>query len=71
MRYAWSYVKLSAQMFYNERREAILFWLAQHMPRSLRYYATIMAAAEATSGKWSNTVVPELTVTDMLRRIEA
>ena len=71
MPYALSYARLSTEMFLRKLREDTLFWLARHMPRSLRYYAVIVASAEATTGKWSDTVVPELTVTDMLRRIEA
>lgn len=70
MLYTLCYARISTEMLIRKMREDTLFWLARHMPRSLRYYATVVAASEATTGKWSNTVVPELTVVEMLNRIE-
>lgn len=50
--------------------ENILHWLARKMPRLLRYWATIVSFAEATTGQYGDTIVPELTVAEMLKRIE-
>jgi hypothetical protein len=45
-------------------------WTARLVPRSLRYWVVIQSISEATTGPYSNTVVPELTAMDMLKRIE-
>jgi hypothetical protein len=34
----------------------------------LAYWCTIRVGAHATTGKWSNQIVPELTVADALQR---
>jgi hypothetical protein len=46
-------------------------WLrmARLVPRRLRYWCMIVSGAEATQGKWSNTVVPELTFMEALDRV--
>lgn len=54
----------------SQAKERVLLWLARKMPRSLRYWATIVAGAEATTGKYGNTIVPELKFVDVLKRIE-
>ena len=41
--------------------------LAYMLPRRLVYWATIRLAAEATTGQYNDTIVPELTVTEALR----
>jgi hypothetical protein len=46
-------------------------WLARHIPRWLRYWVVIVAAAEATTGPYSDTEVPALTLDLFLKRIEA
>ena len=51
-------------------KEKILMWLAWKLPRSLVYWAVIRVLAHATTGGYGNTVVPELTVADALRRWE-
>lgn len=45
-------------------------WLAWRLPRKLAYWATIRVGANATTGKYSNQVVPELAFTDVLKRWE-
>jgi hypothetical protein len=49
-----------------------LWWLrlARALPARLRYWAVIVAAAEATTGKYGATEVPALTIADLLQRIE-
>jgi hypothetical protein len=45
-------------------------WLAQRLPRRLRYWTVIVAGAEATTGEWADTEVPALLLPDLLKRIE-
>jgi hypothetical protein len=45
-------------------------WLAWKLPRKLVMWAAIRLTAFATSGKYSNTVVPELTAMDAIARWE-
>ena len=48
--------------------EKVWYWVASHLPKKLIYFATIMLAAETTTGEYSNTSVPELTVMDAIKR---
>jgi len=49
----------------KERVPVKIAWL---LPRSIVYFAAIRVAAAATTGKWSNQIVPELTAMDALQR---
>ena len=46
----------------------IWMWLAYRLPRRAVYFAAVRLVAHATTGKYSNTVVPELTAMDALTR---
>jgi len=52
------------------RKEKILLWLAYRIPRKFLYWIAIRIGAIVTTGKYSNTVVPELTFMEALKRIE-
>ena len=43
-------------------------WLSFRLPRKLVYFCAVRLFAEVTTGKYSSTVVPELTVIDALKR---
>ena len=43
-------------------------WLAFKLPKRLVYWAAIRLIAHATCGRYSATVVPDLTAMDALRR---
>ena len=43
-------------------------WFAWKLPRKLVYWASIRLIAHGTSGKFSKTIVPELTAMDALDR---
>ena len=49
-------------------REAVFTEIAWALPRNVAYWAAIRVLAEATTGPWSNTVVPELRATEALER---
>lgn len=49
--------------------DRIWLHLARLIPRRLRYWVMIVCGAEVTTGKWSSTVVPELTFMDALERL--
>lgn len=48
--------------------ESVWFWLAHKLPRRLVYFAAIRLGAEVTTGRWGNTVVPELRFMDAIKR---
>ena len=43
-------------------------WVAWSLPRGLVYWAAIRLMANATTGKHSGQIVPDLTAVDALRR---
>jgi hypothetical protein len=44
------------------------YWVASKLPKWLVMRATVRLAVYATTGKYSSTVVPELTVMEAIRR---
>ena len=52
----------------RRKREEILQWLAWKLPRRIAMWAAIRVIAHATQGEFSNTVVPELSAMEALRR---
>jgi hypothetical protein len=49
-------------------RERFWLWLARHCPKPLVYWCAIVLGAHATTGKYSHTIVPELSFMDALDR---
>lgn len=45
--------------------------IAKMLPRWLIKWATVVLISEVTTGKYSDTVVPELTAVEALRRFDA
>lgn len=57
--------------FLSDLKECKLkHWLANRIPRSIVYWSAIRVGVHATTGKYSSTVVPELTLLEALRRWE-
>ena len=50
--------------------DKIKLWIANRLPKWLVYWATIRLLAHVTGNKYSDTLVPELTVMDALERWE-
>ena len=48
--------------------ERATWFLAWRLPRKLVYFATVRLIAHATTGPYSQQVVPELSAIDALRR---
>ncbi|HET8627427.1 MAG TPA: hypothetical protein VFL91_08405 [Thermomicrobiales bacterium] len=63
-------VRFAVRYWRRRTSERVLLGAARRMPRQLRYWATVVAIAEATSGRYGSTVVPELRAVDVLARIE-
>ena len=66
MRYRWMLLQehaLRTQQVY------LPLAIAHRLPRWLRYWVTLDSIAKATTGKYGNTVVPELRAMDVLDRI--
>lgn len=45
-------------------------WLAWRLPRNLVYMAAIRLVAHATTGEYADTVVPEITAMEAVKRWE-
>jgi len=57
-------------MRFDVLKTNFMLWVARHLiPKRLRYWCVIVAAADATTGEYSNTVVPELSMVDMIKRV--
>jgi hypothetical protein len=54
----------------ERRRERLIMWVVWKMPKWLVYWASIRLISHATTGKYGNQIVPELTATDALKRWE-
>jgi hypothetical protein len=52
----------------NRLKEKVLIAVSWHLPKSLVYWCAIRLMAHATTGKYSNQVVPELLAMDALQR---
>lgn len=55
-------------MNYYRAKEKFQFWFAWHMPKWLVYFCSIRMIANATTGKYAKTIVPELGAMDALGR---
>lgn len=55
--------------YWTKRRfERMLRWFVWHLPRKLVYQCAIRVIAHASTGQYSDQVVPELTAMDALER---
>lgn len=54
----------------KEMTESFCRWLAFKLPRRLVMWAAIRVIVNATSGKFSNQIVPELSAMDAIKRWE-
>ena len=56
---------------YWREKKALSLWLAftKCIPAKARYWIVVEASVRATTGKFSDTVVPELTMMEMIQRI--
>lgn len=52
----------------GKKKERMLIRIAWWMPRSIAYWCTIRVGSHATTGKYSNQVVPDLLYTEALKR---
>lgn len=48
--------------------EKLQMAVAWRVPRWLAYWCTVRVGANATQGKWSNQVVPDLRLIDAMKR---
>jgi len=51
-------------------KEKFMLWFVWKLPKSLIYWCMIRGIAYATSGKYGNTIVPELTAMDAIERFD-
>lgn len=51
-----------------DKKEQLQIWVAWHIPKWLVKWAAVRLGANATTGKYSNTVTPDLTLIDALKR---
>lgn len=67
----WKWAAWNARATAEEVAEKLCKWAAWRLPRRLAYWAAVRVAAHATTGEHGDTVVPELTAVEALRRWEA
>lgn len=51
------------------KKEKVLLWLAHRVPRKFLYWIAIRIGAIVTTGKYSDTIVPDLTFMEAVRRL--
>jgi len=51
-------------------KEKFYLWLTRRIPRKFLYWIALRIGAIVTTGKYSETIVPELTFMEALERIE-
>ena len=56
--------------FYYRCKEKAMMKIAFIMPKWLVYFCSIRLVAYGTQGKYSNTIVPDLTAMDAIKRWE-
>lgn len=61
----WRYV---VKYEISKRAERALMWSVWKLPRKVVMWSYIRVAAHATTGKYGNTIVPELSMMDALQR---
>lgn len=66
LKYLW----LDRRYLLNRRYEAFVRWIVWRLPRELVMWCYIRVAAHATTGKYANTTVPDLSMMDALQRWE-
>jgi hypothetical protein len=54
----------------DKGRTRLALWLTWRLPRRVVYWSAIRLLAETTTGRWGETLVPELTVLDAVKRWE-
>lgn len=54
----------------REAREGAWRWIAWRLPRRLVYWAAIRVMVHATTGRWSNQIVPDIEPAEILTRWE-
>ena len=52
----------------HKRYERALLWFVWRLPRTIVKWSYIRVAANATTGRYENTIVPELSMMDALQR---
>ena len=53
---------------WEKRTEKFWMWIAWHLPHTLVMWCAVRVGVEATTGKWSHGIVPEVTFMDALNR---
>lgn len=60
--------RMSIEYRLNRLQEKVWMWLAWHLPRTLVYWCAVRLMAHATTGKYGETIVPDLTCLQALNR---
>ena len=69
MKYWFTPIHLKYEI--NKRLEKMLIWFVYRLPRPVAYWCSIRVMVHATTGKYSDQVVPELLAMDALKRWNA
>ena len=52
----------------DRKAEKILTWFVWRLPKKIVMWSFVRVTAHASTGKWSNQIVPDLTAMDALKR---
>jgi hypothetical protein len=63
-----NWYRYSFKYWVSKKHENSLLWVVSHLPREVVYRSAIRVAANATTGAYSNQIVPELNFMDALDR---
>jgi hypothetical protein len=63
-------MKLNFMIWKRYLSEKFYLWFVWKLPKSIILWSTIRLVANATTGKYENTIVPELTAMEALKRWE-
>lgn len=63
-------MKFYIKYYYRIVKEKIAIWIAWRLPRYLVMWCYMRVGAHATTGAFGNTIVPELSMMDAIKRWE-
>jgi len=66
----WPMARLRFRWWLNDRLEQIEIAMAKCLPQNVKKWVVALEAGRVTTGKWSDTIVPELTVVEMMKRMD-
>jgi len=61
---------LDRRYLVNRQLDKLKWWLADKLPNTIKMRVFMLIVGRATTGKYSNTIVPDLTAMEAIKRWE-